>query len=254
VKNLFNLDGRVAVITGSTAGMGLAMARALAGAGASVVVSGRDPARSQEAAAMLKAEGLKAEGIACDITDGESINAFATDALRAYGRADVLILNAAGAGLPGSILKQSADDFETVMHANVSGNITLANLLLPQMVARHDGSIMFMSSRTAKRGSGVLGLYGVSKAAIDMLTRSLAIELGPHGINVNSICPGPVRTEFSRDALWGDPEREKKLVTTIPMGRIGEPEDVAGLALLLASPAGRFITGQNISVDGGGTA
>jgi NAD(P)-dependent dehydrogenase (short-subunit alcohol dehydrogenase family) len=113
---------------------------------------------------------------------------------------------------------------------------------------------MFMSSRTAKRGSGVLGLYGVSKAAIDMLTRSLAIELGPHGINVNSICPGPVRTEFSRDALWGDPEREKKLVTTIPMGRIGEPEDVAGLALLLASPAGRFITGQNISVDGGGTA
>jgi NAD(P)-dependent dehydrogenase (short-subunit alcohol dehydrogenase family) len=254
VKNLFNLDGRVAVITGSTAGMGLAMARALAIAGASVVVSGRDAARSQEAAATLKAEGHKAEGIPCDITDPESIAAFATDALRAFGRVDVLILNAAGAGLPGSILKQSSEDFETVMHANVSGNITLANALLPQMMERHDGSIMFMSSRTAKRGTAVLGLYGVSKAAIDMLTRSLAIELGPHGINVNSICPGPVRTEFSRAALWGDPEREKKLVATIPMGRIGEPEDVAGLAVLLASPAGRFITGQNISVDGGGTA
>ncbi len=254
MKNIFEMKGRVAVVTGSTAGMGLAMARALGDAGAAVVVSGRDAARSSATAQVLLAEGIEAVGIACDIVDLKSVERFAKDAQHAFGRVDALILNAAGAGLPGSLLKQTAADFEAVMHANVSGNLALIHALSPAMIERKDGAIIFMSSRTAKRGTAMLGLYGMSKAATDMLARSLAIELGAHGISVNTICPGPVRTEFSREALWGDPEREKKLAATIPMGRIGEADDVAGLALLLASRAGRFITGQNISVDGGGTA
>jgi len=138
--------------------------------------------------------------------------------------------------------------------ANLRGSLLLVNAIAPQMIARKDGSIIFMSSRGAKRGSAMLGLYSMSKAAIDQYVRNLALELGPSGVNVNSINPGPVRTEFSKVALWSDPEKEAKLASTIPMRRLGSAEDVAGLAVLLCAPSGRFIHGQNISVDGGLTA
>jgi NAD(P)-dependent dehydrogenase (short-subunit alcohol dehydrogenase family) len=251
MQNLFDLTGRVAVITGSTKGMGLEIARALGGAGAAVVVSGRDAAAAQGVAATLQGEGIQAKGIACDIADLASVRAFAEQAQAAFGRVDALVLNAAASGTPGSMLSQGPEVFEEAMAGNVRGNLVLVNALAPQMIERRDGSIMFMSSIAAKRGSAFLGMYGVTKAAADQAVRSLALELGPSGINVNAINPGPVRTEFSREALWGDPEREARLAAGIPMRRIGEARDVAGLALLLASQAGRFINGQSISVDGG---
>ncbi|AQV97583.1 3-oxoacyl-ACP reductase [Cupriavidus necator] len=251
MQNLFDLGGRVAVITGSTRGMGLEMARALGAAGAAVVVSGRDAATAREAARQLEAEGIRATGIACDIADVDSVRAFAEQALAAYGRVDALVLNAAASGQPGSMLSQGPEVFDAAMAGNVRGNLVLVNALAPQMIDRRDGAIIFMSSIAAKRGSAFLGMYSVTKAATDQAVRSLALELGPSGINVNAINPGPVRTEFSREALWGDPEREARLAAGIPMRRIGEAGDVAGLAVLLAAPAGRFINGQSIGVDGG---
>ncbi|MFS8977158.1 glucose 1-dehydrogenase [Cupriavidus necator] len=251
MQNLFDLGGRVAVITGSTRGMGLEMARALGAAGAAVVVSGRDGNAARAVAGQLEAEGIRATGIACDIADVDSVRAFAEQALAAYGRVDALVLNAAADGTPGSMLAQGPEVFDDAMAGNVRGNLVLVNALAPQMIARGDGSITFMSSIAARRGSAYLGMYSVTKAALDQAMRSLALELGPSGINVNAINPGPVRTEFSREALWGDPEREARLAANIPMRRIGEAKDVAGLAVLLSSPAGRFIHGQSIGVDGG---
>ncbi|WP_322044792.1 SDR family oxidoreductase [Paraburkholderia sp. J67] len=251
---MFDLSGKVAVVTASTKGMGLAIARALGSAGAKLVISGRSQETADAVAAQLRQEsGVEIVPLACDITDPASVQRFATDALNAFGRVDALVLNAAGNPPAGSMLGQTAEDFERTMRDGVRGSLALVLALAPQMIERKYGSIVFMSSRAAKRGTGVLGLYGMSKAAIDQMVRNLAIELGPSNINVNSINPGAVRTDFSR-MLWADPAREKMVVSTIPMGRIAEPEDVAGLALLLVSNAGHYINGQNISVDGGNTA
>ncbi|SDC91377.1 NAD(P)-dependent dehydrogenase, short-chain alcohol dehydrogenase family [Cupriavidus sp. YR651] len=251
---LFDLSGRVAVVTGSTKGMGLEMARALGQSGARVVISGRDGAVSEKVAADLQKEGIDATGIACDIVSLDSVRAFADKVLAKFGRVDTLVLNAAGSAVVGSMLEQGPELFDDVMAGNVRGNLVLVNALAPQMIARRDGSIIFMSSIAARRGSARLALYSISKGATDLAMRNLAQTLGPHNINVNSINPGPVRTDFSRDALWGDPEREKALSATIPMGRIAEAVDVAGVAVLLASQAGRYISGQTIGVDGGATA
>ncbi|MES2183862.1 MAG: SDR family oxidoreductase [Pseudomonadota bacterium] len=253
MQPMFDLTGKVAVVTGSTRGMGLAMAQALGQAGASLVVSGRSAASAEAAALGLRAQGFAAQGLALDVADPARVERFAAEALAAFGRVDVLVLNAAGAAPTGSLLAQSPALFDEVMASNLRPNFVLVNALAPQMVARRDGSIVFMSSRAAKRGTALLGLYGMSKAATDQYVRCLAIELGPHNINVNSLCPGPVRTDFSR-GLWEKPEREAGVVAATPLRRIGEPEDVAGITVLLASPAGRFIHGQNISVDGGMTA
>ncbi|CAG2156009.1 SDR family NAD(P)-dependent oxidoreductase [Cupriavidus numazuensis] len=251
MQNLFDLSGRVAAVTGSTKGMGLEMARALGSAGASVIVSGRNGDVARTVAAQLESDGIRAVGIACDIADLASVHAFAEQALAAFGRVDALVLNAAADGAVGSLLTQGPEVFDAAMAGNVRGNLQLVNALAPQMVERGDGSITFMSSIAAKRGSAFLGMYSITKGAVDQAVRSLALELGANGVNVNAINPGPVRTEFSREALWGDPAREAQLASRIPMRRIGEANDVAGLAVLLASPAGRFINGQSISVDGG---
>lgn len=254
MNTLFDLTGKVAVVTASTKGMGLAIARALGSAGAKLVVSGRSTNTSEATAAQLRDEdGFDAVGLACDITNPDSVQRFAADALAAFGRVDALVLNAAGPPPFGPLLGQTAGQFDDIMAHGVRGDLVLVWALAPQMIERRYGSIVFMSSRVAKRGTGALGMYGMAKAAIDQLVRNLALELGPSNINVNSINPGAVRTDFSR-ALWESPEREKATISTIPMGRIAEPDDVAGLALLLVSGAGHYINGQNISVDGGSTA
>jgi NAD(P)-dependent dehydrogenase (short-subunit alcohol dehydrogenase family) len=253
MQNQFDLSGRNAVVTGATSGMGLSIARALGKAGAAVLISGRNAASADGVADTLRAEGIKASALPLDVSDAASVSRFADQVRAAFSQIDILVLNAAGSAPEGSILTHSPEQFDAVMAANVRPNIVLVNAIAPGMMERRDGSIMFTSSRTAKRGSAMLGLYGMSKAAIDQYVRNLAIELGPFHVNVNSINPGPVRTAFSR-SLWDSDEKTGKLEAIIPMRRIGEADDVAGLALLLASPAGRFIHGQNISVDGGLTA
>lgn len=227
--NIFDLKGKVAVVTGATNGMGLAIARALGEAGADLIVSGRTKESAEAAATELRGQGLSAKGLALEVIDVASVVDFARQALAAFDRADVLVLNAAANSPTGSTLSQSVDDLHRAMAANVYSNMMLVNAMVPPMIERKDGSAIFMSSR------------------------GLALELGPHNINVNSINPGPIRTDFSR-AFWEDPAKEKGITVQTPMGRIGEPSDVAGLAVLLASASGRFIHGQNISVDGGMTA
>jgi NAD(P)-dependent dehydrogenase (short-subunit alcohol dehydrogenase family) len=251
MHQLFDMTGRVAVITGSTKGMGLEMARALGTAGAKVVVSGRSEETAKATADQLaKDNGIIAAGLGCDIADMESVRKFAKQSQEAFGRVDALVLNAAADPPVGSMLSQGPNELEATFRGLLSGNLVLVNALLPPMIERKDGSIIFMSSRVSQRGSKGLGLYSVGKAAVDSLVRNLVAEIGASNVNVNSINPGVVRTDFSR-FIWEDPEAEKRIAFTIPLGRVAEAGDVAGLALLLASPAGRYITGQDIFVDGG---
>ncbi|MGF6774005.1 NAD(P)-dependent dehydrogenase (short-subunit alcohol dehydrogenase family) [Paraburkholderia sp. GAS199] len=249
----FYLSGKVALVTGATKGMGLAIAKALGSAGASLIVTGRSGQHVAQVQAHLSSLGIRTRALVMDLHDHESVTTFAREAKEAYGRIDILVLNAAANTPNGPMVERSENEFDDVMATNVRPNLTLVNAFHRDMIERRDGSIIFMSSRVAKRGTAQLGLYAVAKAAIDQYVRNLAIELGPFNINVNSICPGPVRTDFSR-VLWEDPDSEARIAAATPMKRIAEPEDVAGLALLLASSAGRFIHGQNISFDGGMTA
>jgi NAD(P)-dependent dehydrogenase (short-subunit alcohol dehydrogenase family) len=241
------------VVTGASKVMGFAIARTLGATGAMVIVSARTKDAAANAAALLQTEGVEVRELALDVTEQQSAAEFSANALAAFGRIDVLVLNAAANTPNGPLLSQHPDELGKVMRDNVQANLAIVNAVAPQMVERKDGSLIFMSSSAAKRGSLNLGLYAMAKAAVDQYVRNLALELGPSNINVNSINPGPVRTDFSR-ILWEDPNREAGIVAATPMRRLGEPPDVAGLALLLASPAGHFIHGQNISVDGGMTA
>jgi len=231
--------------------MGLAIARALGAAGAKLVISSRSEETAKATSEQLhQTEGIDAKGIGCDITDIDSVRRFAKQAQETFGHVDALVLNAAGVPPLGSILNQGLNELDQTVSGYLSGNLLLVNEILPQMIARKDGSVLFTSSINAIRGSKLLGLYGMAKTANDQLVRNLVTEIGASNVNVNSVNPGAVRTDFSR-VLWENPEREKAVVSTIPLGRIGEPGDVAGLALLLVSQAGRYITGQSILVDGG---
>jgi NAD(P)-dependent dehydrogenase (short-subunit alcohol dehydrogenase family) len=241
-------------VTGSTKGMGLAIARALGAAGAKLVITGRTEETAKATADQLRqTEEINVQGIGCGITDMDSVKRFANQAQEAFGQVDILVLNAAGAPPAGSILHQGLDELTQTVNGYLSGNLLLVNEILPPMIARKEGSILFTSSITAMRGAKILGMYGMAKAAIDQLVRNLVLEIGATNVNVNSINPGAIRTDFSR-ILWENPEREKAITSAIPLGRIGEPADVAGLALLLVSQAGRYITGQSILVDGGRSA
>ena len=252
MAELLNMSGRTVLLTGATKGMGLAMARAIGAAGGQVVLTGRTRDVVQRVATDLATQGISASGLELDVSSSDSVQDFIAAVSRMHSRIDGLVLNAASAAPSGQLLTQGPDIFDKAM-ASVRSDLAIVNAIAPGMRDRKDGSIVFISSRAAKRGSLGLGMYGMSKAAIDQYVRSLALELGPSNINVNSICPGLIRTDFSR-GLWADPAKEAQLAASTPMRRIGEADDVVGLAVLLLSAAGRFIHGQNISVDGGMTA
>jgi NAD(P)-dependent dehydrogenase (short-subunit alcohol dehydrogenase family) len=243
----FRLDGRVALVTGATKGMGQAIATLLFQAGAKVAITSRNRADAEKAAAEI---GSGVLGLPVDLTKSETLSPLVTEAVEKLGPIDVLVANAAMEPPPGPLSGVDADLFDRTLIANVRNQHLLVQLIAPGMTARRRGSIIFTSSVTAMRGTTILGAYAASKAALEQLVRNLAVELGPHQVRANAIAPSLVRTTFSH-FLWENPEAEKKVVARFPMGRIGEAEDVAGLALLLASDAGAFITGQVIRVDGG---
>jgi NAD(P)-dependent dehydrogenase (short-subunit alcohol dehydrogenase family) len=251
MHELFDLSGRVAIVTGATKGMGLAIARALGAAGAKGVLSSRNAESAEFAAEGLgRTSGITAAGFACDIADSESVRQFAELAQAAFGCVDSLALNAAAPASTGSLLSQPPHALAAAMEGSLIGNLLLVNTFLPAMIERKNGSVIVMSSFTSRRGTKLLGLYAIVKAATDQFVRNLVAEIGASNVNVNSINPGAVRTDFSR-ILWEDPTAERRAAAAIPLGRIAEPNDVAGLALLLAADAGRYITGQSIFVDGG---
>jgi NAD(P)-dependent dehydrogenase (short-subunit alcohol dehydrogenase family) len=251
MHDLFDLSGRVAIVTGATKGMGLAIARALGTAGAKIVLS----SRNAESAKLTeerpgRTNGITSAGFACDIADSQSVLQFAELAQAAFGRVDALVLSADAPAPTGSLLKQTPRALTTAMEGSLVGNLLLVNTFLPAMIERKNGSVIVMSSYASRRGTKLLGLYAMVQAATDQFVRNLVVEIGASNVNVNSINPGAVRTDFSR-ILWEDPATEVRAAAAIPLGRIAEPNDVAGLALLLAADAGRYITGQSILVDGG---
>ena len=247
---MFDLEGRTALVTGATKGIGRAIAFALAGAGARVVVSSRDGERCSDTAQAINDTGGEASGYACNISHLDQLQGLVDFALATYGRIDCLVCNAAVNPHYGPMATITEDAYDKIMASNVKSTLWLCNMVAPQMAERRDGSIIIISSIAGMAGSQGIGVYGISKAADSQLARNLAVEWGPHNIRANCIAPGLVKTDFAR-ALWEDPEMRAKALEGYPLGRLGEPDDIAGAAVFLAARAGQWLTGQTIVIDGG---
>jgi NAD(P)-dependent dehydrogenase (short-subunit alcohol dehydrogenase family) len=249
---MFNLTGQVAVVTGSTKGIGRAIAEELARAGSKVVISSRKGDACEEVAAAIMKDGHEAIAIPCHIGRRADCEALIAKTREKWGKIDTLVCNAAINPYYGPMTGLADEVFSKVMETNVRSNLWLANLVQPEMAARRDGSIIIVSSIGGLKGTEILGIYAISKAADMQLARNLAVEWGPNNIRVNCIAPGLVKTDFAR-ALWEDPELRKGSEDRTALRRLGEPEDISGAAVFLASRAGRWITGQTIVIDGGRT-
>jgi dehydrogenase/reductase SDR family member 4 len=249
---MFDLKGQVAVVTGSTRGIGKAIAHALGQAGAMVVISSRRQEACEAVASEFRAEGLEVMALACHVGHRDQLQGLVDQTMTAWGRIDILVCNAATNPVYGPMAEISDDAFDKIMGTNVRSVFQLCNMVCPGMAERGRGSVILISSIAALRGNAVIGVYGISKAAEAGLARNLAVEWGPKGVRVNAIAPGLVRTDFAR-ALLEDPVRRQRSEQATPLRRIGEPEDIAGVALFLASDAAAFVTGQTIVADGGET-
>ena len=252
MAGLFDLTGKVALITGSSRGIGRAIAMQMAKAGAAVVISSRKPAPCEAVAAEIVAAGGRAISLPASIADKAQLQALVDETTRQLGKIDILVCNAAINPYYGPSAGISDDQFDKIMASNIRSNHWLCHMVLPQMVERRDGAIIIISSVAGIMGNSTIGVYGISKAADMALTRNLAVEFGPHNIRVNCIAPGLIKTDFAR-ALWEDPNVLKIATELYPLRRIGTPDEVAGAALMFASPAGAFISGQTLVIDGGGT-
>ena len=255
-STLFDLTGKVALVTGSTKGIGRAIATELARPGAQVVISSRKAPACEEVAASINAElvGQPGGAIALPANVGRKVELeqLVASTVAQLGKIDVLVCNAAVNPFYGSMRDLPDEAFEKILGTNIMANHWLVNLVLPGMIERKDGAIIIVSSIGGLRGHDTLGAYCISKAADLQLVRNLAVENGPHNIRVNAISPGLIRTDFAR-ALWENPELLAERTSQDPLRRIGEPAEVAGIAVYLASRAASFTTGQNFVVDGGST-
>lgn len=249
---MFDLHEKVAVITGSSRGIGLAIARRMAEFGAKVVISSRKADACAAVAESIKAAGGTALAHAANISEKAELQGLVDRAISEWGRIDILVCNAAVNPHFGPLRTIEDAAFDKIMASNVRSNLWLCNMAIPQMAERKDGCVIVVSSIAALKGNLALGAYGISKAADLELVRNLAVEWGASNVRVNALAPAIVRTDFARK-LWENPEIYAKAVSRYPLGRIGEPDDVAGAAVFLASRAGAFITGQTIVIDGGVT-
>ncbi len=249
---IFDLTGKTAVITGSSKGIGRAIAEQMALAGANVVISSRKAPACEEVARGIVAAGGKAVSIPAHIGDKAALQNLVAKTHAAFGKIDVLVCNAAVNPYYGPLNEISDEAFDRIMASNIKSNLWLCGMVMPEMAERKDGSMIIISSIGGLRGTPVLGAYAISKAADMQLARNLAVEWGKHNIRVNAIAPGLVKTDFAK-ALWDNPDTLAATLRQSPLARIGDPVDIAGTAILLASEAGKFITGQTIVVDGGVT-
>ena len=250
IKEQFNLEGKVAIITGSSKGIGKAIAKGLAQNGATVVISSRNQEACNEVVKEFMQEGLKAIGIACHIgKEGQRKNLVDTT-IEAFGRIDILVNNAAINPVFGPIEEVDPAIFDKIMEVNVKAPWSLSNLVLPHLQANKSGSIINIASVEALTPGFGLSIYSTSKAAILMLTKNQAKEWGQYGIKVNAICPGLIKTKFSA-ALWQNEKILGKIEKSLSAARKGMPEEMVGLACLLASDAGSYMTGGVYTADGG---
>jgi NAD(P)-dependent dehydrogenase (short-subunit alcohol dehydrogenase family) len=254
VKQLFDLTGKTAVITGSSRGIGRAIAEGMAAHGANVVISSRNQGACDEvAAAINEACGREcALAIAASLSSKESLQALVDAASAMFEKIDILVCNAASNPHYGPLGTITDEQFRKIFDNNVLANHWLIQMTAPAMLERGAGSIIIISSVGGLASSTKIGAYNISKAAELQLVRNLAAEFGPKGVRVNAIAPGLVRTDFAR-ALWENPETLKRVTAGAALRRIGEPEELAGIAVFLASDASSFVTGQGIVVDGGST-
>jgi NAD(P)-dependent dehydrogenase (short-subunit alcohol dehydrogenase family) len=253
MPDLFDLSGKVAIVTGSTKGIGRAIAEAYAAFGARVVISSRKADACEAVAAGIREAGGEAIGVPCNISHKDQLESLVTATRKTWGQIDVVVANAAVNPFFGSMLDIPDSAFDKIMEVNIRSNVWLFQLVAPEMRQRKDGVLVLVSSIGGFHGSTHLGAYAISKAADMQVARNFAAELGPDNIRVNCIAPGLVRTDFAR-ALWEEPQRLAAVEAATPLRRIGEPEDIAGIAVYLASRAGAWTTGQTFVVDGGATA
>ncbi|HEX4183249.1 MAG TPA: SDR family oxidoreductase [Caulobacteraceae bacterium] len=251
---LFDLTGKIAVITGSTKGIGKAIAERMAEHGAKVVISSRKAGPCDEVAAAINAKHPGAAiSVPANISSKDDLQRLVDEARKAFGKIDIVVCNAASNPYYGPMSGIPDDAFRKILDNNIVSNNWLIQMVAPEMIERKDGAVVIVSSIGGLRGTAVIGAYAISKAADMQMARNLAQELSPHNIRINCIAPGLVKTDFAR-ALWDTPEAEKRSSSGTPLRRLGEPDDIAGAAVFLASRAGAWLTGQTIVVDGGSTS
>lgn len=250
MNNLFDLNGKVALVTGATGGLGSAIVQAMAESGACVLVSDLNAGACEQSVNRLIGEGYKAHAIPCDLSQTSEVDTLVERCEAEFGRIDLLVCNAGVQGPAGPIDAISSDDWNLVMGVNLKSALHLSTRVIQGMAERGEGSVILMSSIAGLRGNKAIGLYGLSKAGLAQLARNLAVEWGPKGVRVNAISPGLIRTPLAISLIENPDFIERRLSMT-PLRRVGEPEEIAGVAVMLASRAGGFITGQNIVVDGG---
>lgn len=252
MSDLFDLDGKVALITGSSKGIGCAIAERMAEFGAKVVVSSRKADACDEVVEGIRAKGGTAVTVPCNINYKDQLEALVRDAKAAFGKIDIVVCNAAVNPYFGPIQDIPDSAFDKILGANIRSNRWLCQMTIPEMAERRDGVVIIISSVGGIKGSKELGAYCISKAADMQMARNLAVEWGPSNIRANCIAPGLIKTEFAR-ALWESPEIYERSTRIAPLHRIGDPDEIAGMAIYLASRAGSFTTGQTLCVDGGVT-
>jgi len=250
--SLFDLTGKVAIITGSSRGIGKAIAERMAQHGARVVISSRKAGPCEEVAAEINAANGAGTAIAvpANISSKDDLQRLVDETRKAFGKVDVVVCNAASNPYYGPMAGIEDDQFRKILENNVIANHWLISMVIPEMIERKAGSVIIVSSIGGLRGSPIIGAYNVSKAADFQLARNLAHEYGPHGIRVNCIAPGLIKTDFAK-ALWDNPETLKRSTETVPLRRIGEPDEIAAAVCFLASAEASFITGATLDVNGG---
>jgi len=249
--SLFDMTGKVAIITGSSRGIGQAIAEEMADHGAKVVISSRTIDDCAAVAAGINAKHTGAAlAVASSLSSKESLQNLVDEARKAFGKVDVLVCNAASNPHYGPMATITDEQLRKTLDNNIVSQHWLIQMVVPEMIERKSGSIVIVSSIAGLRGTPILGAYGIIKAADIQMTKNLAREYGPHNVRINSIAPGLVKTDFAR-GLWENPENLKTSTSGAALGRIGEPGEIAGAAVYLASEASSFMTGQTIVIDGG---
>lgn len=253
LTSLFNLTETVAIVTGGSRGIGRSIAIRLAQHGAKVVVSSRNYESCDKVVKTIQNFGGEATTITCDLQQKEQLQNLVDQTNKIYGRIDSLVCNAGVNSFVGSSLQISDQDYEYIMNTNVRSNFWLSNMVVPIMKNQGQGNIIIISSIAGFQGSQLIGVYSMSKAAILQLVKNIAVEFGKYNIRANCIAPGLIKTDMSKNMISNSNFVDKFVVST-PLGRIGEPDEIAGAAVFLSSQAGSYITGQTIIIDGGRTA